>query len=102
MLYIVYIVYTVVNLLNLTSFGASFNCTQKTAFEYMNNIRYKTIICLWESERERTISSYSTCTLFLSPSRSWLLVIVRMMKYENHLLSQLLKIYMYANLEALQ
>ena len=53
MLYIVYIVYTVVNLLNLTSFGASFNCTQKTVFEYMNNIRYKTIICLWESERER-------------------------------------------------
>ena len=26
-----------------------------------------------ERERERTISSYSTCTLFLSPSRSWLL-----------------------------
>ena len=55
MLYIVYIVYTVVNLLNLTSFGASFNCTQKTAFEYMNNIRYKTIICLWESERENNL-----------------------------------------------
>ena len=53
MLYIVYIVYTVVNLLNLTFSGASFNCTQKTVFEYMNNIRYKTIICLWEREREK-------------------------------------------------